>query len=365
VRQTWQFAFLLMKEILMHIRKSSHTDKVDNQKKLKETFSPSGHAYKSRPKLLIIIGVAILVILGIIAVPFYQKYIAPFNRTIISIDNVKISMRYFLERARISGSDPMSLMQTITEEELIKIMAPQYGIQVTDADVETQLRSLAAGDAGSISDVEFREWYRQQLISNNVTDSQYKEIMHTQLLSIRLQEYLAERVPTISEQVHLYWIVVNTLEDAYKVEERLNSGESFANLAKEVSIDVTTKDRGGELGWYPPKVFNYEEQIAELNVNQYTSPIAHYAEASNTSSSNTTPTVEAFFIFMVADKDPAREVDESNLAILKSRSFSDWYNSELNNHDVKYNFNSEILDWLIYQLEKNKPPGTVTTTNGS
>jgi hypothetical protein len=305
-----------------------------------------------------------LVILAIFTVPYYQNNVAPFNRTIISIDDTKITMKYFLEKARISGSDPMSMLQIITEEELIKIMAPQYGIRVTDADIDAIVRSLAAGDAESISDVEFREWYRQQLNNANITGSQYKEIIRNQMLATRLQQYLAKRVPTVTGQVHLYWIVVETLEEAEEVEKRLDAGESFTELAKEVSLDPATKDSGGELGWFPPEVFTYEEQIAKLDVNQYTSPIAHTADTPSSSSSTETPTIDSFLIFMVSEKDPAREVDKSSLEVLKERSFEDWFNSEIGNHAVKYNFNSEISAWLSDQLGKDKVSST-TTPSGS
>lgn len=273
-------------------------------------------------------------------------------------------MRYFLDKARITGSDPMSLLQAVTEEEIIKLMAPEYGIQVTNADVDKQLRTMAAGSETSISDIEYREWYRQQLNENKMTDAQYRDIIHNQLLVTRLQEYLQQRVPTITEQVHLYWIVTKTLDDADAVETRLNAGESFTAVAQEVSIDETTKGNGGELGWFPVAVTQYKDQIEELDINQFTTPIAHYASTDTSSSSAASQTPDGFFIFMVSEKDPARQVDDNSLSILKSQALDTWFNAEIKNHDVKYNFNSEIYAWLNYQLEKSNPSNT-TTTGGS
>ena len=56
---------------------------------------------------------------------------------------------------------------------------------------------------------------------------------------------------------------------------------------------------------------------------------------------------------MVSGKEDAREVDAQSLSVLKSRAMDDWYNSEIMKHDVKYNFNSEIYYWILYQLQKD------------
>lgn len=300
---------------------------------------------------LIVVGAFVFVILVIFGVFYYQSYVAPFNRTIISIDDTKVTMRYFLNRTRISGSDPVEMVYKITEEQLVKIVASDYGIQVTDAEIDTALRQLAAGDAGTISEIEFRDWYRQQLNTYGITDSQFRELLYIRMLKARMEEYLAGQVPTVAEQVHVYWIVVTTSEEAQAAIERLDAGESFTELAKEISIDTSTNELGGDIGWFPLQASNFYEEIAPLDVNQYTSPIPHYTDTST--STDTTSAIDAYLIFMVSEKDPARVIDENNLAILQSLSFENWYDIEITKHDIKYYFNSEIYAWLNYQLQKS------------
>jgi len=309
----------------------------------------------------------LVVIAGIIFAFYYQSVDAKYKRLkIITIDNVSISSGEFLDKCRITGTDPMSMLQTVTEEELFKIMAPVYGIEVTKIDVDNYLRNLAAGDGETISDVEFREWYRQKLNDNNMSDSQYREIVSNQIRRNYLDQYVQDRVPTVQPQVLLNWIVVETLDEAEKVEARLDAGESFAALAKEVSLDTSTRDNGGEIGWIPPAVSTYESQISKLEVNQYTTPIGHYADTSTSSSSSTNTAPDSYFIFMVSQKDPAHEVDDTSMSTLKSQALSTWFNDQVKYHNVKYNFNSEIYAWLNYQLEKNNTSSvTTTTTTGS
>lgn len=324
----------------------------------------------SKLQIFIIIGVFIIVVLGILAVPYYQNYIQPFNRTVISIDNENISMRYFIEQIKLNNSDAMSMLQTLTQQELIKMVAPNYGIRVTSADIDRYLRSQAAGPGGTISDVEYREWYRQQLNSKKISDSQYKESVSYTIMYNRLQQYLAARVPAVMPEVDLNWIVVQTQDDANKAAARIKSGESFADVAKDVSLDTSTNENGGNLGWFPPEVVADQFSISEstidkLAIDEVSDPMAHMPQ--QTSSSDQSQGPDYWYILMVSARDNAHQVDNNSLAILKSNALNDWYTLEVKKHNIRYNFNSEIYAWINYQLQKSSPvtPGTTTTTSGS
>lgn len=52
-------------------------------------------------------------------------------------------------------------------------------------------------------------------------------------------------------QIHLAHILVATQDAAIKVKDRLNKGEAFDKVAKEVSTDTGSKDKGGDLGTVP------------------------------------------------------------------------------------------------------------------
>ncbi len=302
----------------------------------------------SRRQLFMVIGIIVAVMLAVLAIPYYQNYVAPFNRIIITVDDEQINMRYFLERARVAGADPMTMLQSLTNELVIKIMAPQYGIQVTEADVDQELRSLASDGTGDISDIEFKEWYRQQLNETGISDARYREMVAISLLTGRLQAYLAEGVPTTAEQVHLHSITVLDYEEAQAVMARLEAGEDFATVARETSTAADVEETGGDLGWLPPTVSTYDTQIAALEVGEVT-VIPYYSD----SSTGTQPAEPDFyFIFMVSEKDSARELTEEYRKIIQGRALELWLNTEIPNHQVSYNFNSEIYAWLSWQLQK-------------
>ena len=53
----------------------------------------------------------------------------------------------------------------------------------------------------------------------------------------------------MSNKIHCAHILVEKLSVAQELRAKISKGESFANLAKEYSIDVSKK-RGGDLGFF-------------------------------------------------------------------------------------------------------------------
>ena len=161
----------------------------------------------------------IVVILIIVGVTYYINYVVPFQRTVITFNDASISMRYFLKRAWLAGADTDVsyldvVLNNITQELLIKEKATQapYYIDISPEDIDQELRTIARGENESISESEFKEWYRQQLNETRLSNIEYRDIIGTTLMMGRLYDYLATRVPTVAEQVHLYTAMLETEE---------------------------------------------------------------------------------------------------------------------------------------------------------
>jgi peptidyl-prolyl cis-trans isomerase SurA len=45
------------------------------------------------------------------------------------------------------------------------------------------------------------------------------------------------------------------MEQIVEIQEKLEDGEDFAELAKEYSDDVSTANIGGDMGWFPPQAY--------------------------------------------------------------------------------------------------------------
>lgn len=70
-------------------------------------------------------------------------------------------------------------------------------------------------------------------------------------------------------------ILVQKQGEALTILERLKNGESFANLAKELSIDKGSGKRGGDLGYFSRgmMVRPFEEAAFKLEKGQMSMPI--------------------------------------------------------------------------------------------
>ena len=306
-----------------------------------------------RRQVFLIIGVVVVVILGILAIPYYQNYVQPFNQTIIDVDGNEVSARYFLERTSFAESEPFTMLEALTNELIIEIMAPQYGIEVIEDDIDETIMYLASLEIGDVSDAEFEEWYRQLLNEYQISDDDYRDLLRISLRAGFLQEYLAEQVPYETEQVHLHIIIVADYDTGAAAKERLDAGEDFASVAQDVSVDTVSKDEGGDLGWMPPDISLFADHIESLEVNEASVVLPYSSTSYSTSSGSSETTVEFYYILMVSERDSSRTLTDEHRAILQEMALDLWLAEEIPKHDVSYNFDSETYVWLSQQLAED------------
>lgn len=87
---------------------------------------------------------------------------------------------------------------------------------------------------------------RSQAIIKNVADNVTKDV---KIDDKAIQDYYNNNKYQFTEKpnkIKLAHILVKTEDEAKKVKERLDKGEDFAKIAKEVSQDPGSKDKGGE-----------------------------------------------------------------------------------------------------------------------
>lgn len=137
-----------------------------------------------------------------------------------------------------------NVMDMLIEQQLINQAAARMNITASDEEVNTQIqeyRSMVENDAA------WQEWLRV----NNFTEEELRESVRADLITKRLIESVttAEAGMQIAE-VNARHILVDTPDEANAIIARLNNGEDFATLAAQLSKDVTTRDQGGDLGWF-------------------------------------------------------------------------------------------------------------------
>jgi peptidyl-prolyl cis-trans isomerase C len=78
-----------------------------------------------------------------------------------------------------------------------------------------------------------------------------------------------------SNKIKCLHILVKKNSEALMVLDRLKSGESFTNLAKELSIDKASGKRGGDLGFFRKgmMVKQFEDVAFRLEKGQISEPV--------------------------------------------------------------------------------------------
>lgn len=319
----------------------------------KESTKPKKSRRISKRLPYIIASVIIAAVVVLVGIAFYQQYVAPFQKVVMTIDGSKvIKMRYFLNRAKLAGTSGLATIQNLNYEEILKLAEEKYGIYVTEEDIDKSLRSNAAGgDNMTISDAEFAEWYRQLLNERGVSGSLYRQMVAATLREAKFREYVNSNISTTREHAHVYAIFLSTYEEALAVKERIDNGENFQNVARELSIDPTTAENGGEIAWLPQGVYMFNMDPFSLEVGK-TSDVLAVVEDMTTESSPT-----AYYVMMVGERED-REILDGYLSEVQSYDYQQWLSNETKAHSVKWFYNSEIDAWVSWQLSKSNPSST-------
>ena len=358
---------------------------------------------RRRKNITILIASAILVvIIGVSVGGWYLAYKRPLLTNVASVNGKKVSVDYILRRCLMSiydastntttgTADPLGIIQTIIQEQIVEQDAAKapYNIKITDADIDKALRNEAnsiSSDSSTsttpttptMTDAEFNEWYRQLLNKTQLSDNELRQLIKVGIMEQRLNTYLADNMPTTAEQVHLWDIVVSDQTQATDIQQRIDKGEDFSTIAKELSIDTNTSGQGGDMGWVPLKSLDssleYVAKKADIGIVSAPVVLSTAMQSSSSSSGDMGPV----YLLMVTETATSKEVDNPDyISVLKNRLLQDWLDTEMSSKDnvielhgrgIKGGYDSTTNAWILYQIERLKRSRgikntTTTTTN--
>ena len=154
-------------------------------------------------------------------------------------------------------------------------------------------------------------------------EKDYLEFFDLQVLERKLLDELTAELPRVEKQVWARHILVADEVTALTVIERLNSGEDFAVLAKELSTDTGSAQNGGDLGWFGSGAMVAEFETAAFALEKpgdYT----------------TTPVASDFgfhIIQLIAKQDRPLTAEQYDAA--KNKVFSEWLTAAREEYGVE------------------------------
>jgi foldase protein PrsA len=200
------------------------------------------------------------------------------------------------------------LLDQMIDQEIINQAAAKEGLSVTAAEIDTQIAEtvVQAGGQGILD-----AWYT----SSGFTKEEYRQAVREQLTGDKLFQKVVAAVPTTAEQVHARHIMVATKAEADAVVTRLKSGEDFAKVAQEASLDEGSKTDGGDLGFFPRGLMipEFENVAFALEPGKFSDPVE---------------TSYGFHVIMVVERDPQRPLDEQMLQVSQQEEFTKWLDAQ-------------------------------------
>lgn len=331
---------------------------------------------EARQKRIIWLGVAglCLIVLAIAAAGLISEFVAKPGRAVALVNGQKIRLddyqsllqyrRYSLHTnildlqsaidgldAEAEGSDfiksfyeqqlqqlqlsletvPDTTLDELIEDTLILEKAAESTLIITDEKVKAtlneQLREAASPAAqATITQTEgvatptpvpqqrLDEIYENVLTNMGLKDQEFLAIMKRGLLREEVQNLLASQLITTGLVAQVQLIQRADEAGAQAALERIQNGEEFAVVAREVSSDTVTADSGGDLGWVTTGQVStrYGEELE-------TAVFAMTPGEIDVVSSN-----DQFYVIKVVDRSENGPLPDDVMQSRKSTALSDW-----------------------------------------
>jgi parvulin-like peptidyl-prolyl isomerase len=201
-----------------------------------------------------------------------------------------------------------SVLTLMIDQVLIEQAAAVQGVVVSEADVDAEIAAnieLAGGETA------WQTWLQQNLF----TPEEYRSSIRSALITGRIRDQVIASVPEAVEQVHARHILVPTQAEADQIYQQLLSGADFGQLAFEHSRDVSTRELGGDLGWFVREQL-IEPVVADtaftLEIGQISQPVQSRL---------------GYHIIQTLERVPDRPLDEVARASLFEITFERWRQS--------------------------------------
>lgn len=203
-----------------------------------------------------------------------------------------------------TAQDRAWVLEIMIDQVLIEQAALQAGVTVGDADVESAITSLKT----DIGQEAFDAW----LSNEGFTLDEMREKLRSEMITTQMVNKIAETVPLRVEHIQARHILASTDEEAQLLLGRLQAGEDFAELARTYSQDLSTRDTGGDLGYFPQGVLISPEVEAAAFALQ---------------PGQIGPVVQStlgYHIVQVIERVPDMEITADNVYLLRDKAVREW-----------------------------------------
>ncbi len=186
-------------------------------------------------RLVTLIGTfAIIFSVLLVGTGYYITNYRPYHQIVMKVNGREIDMRYYVQMMKLGGTS-VDTAELIEQAILLEEAATKLGVSVSESEIREEL-------------------VKSKIPVTRVNMEVVKPSVITQKL---LSGYFEEQTPLSALQREVQAMFLESEAQANQVKARVEAGADFSQLAAELSLDNTTKDARGNLGWHPKELLGY------------------------------------------------------------------------------------------------------------
>ncbi|MFN2114513.1 MAG: peptidylprolyl isomerase [Anaerolineae bacterium] len=208
------------------------------------------------------------------------------------------------------------VLDNMINQTLIEMAAAEMGITTTEDEVDERLQANYYDTLGEGEELE------AALADLGTSLDEIRDIERANIISGKMLDEITADVPTTARFVHARHILCNSQEDCEAALARLDSGEAFEDVAKDVSEDAASAERGGDLDWITAGMLpslQLEEAIFGLGVGERSAVVL---------------TDFGYHVIEVLDEDESRELSEEQRFTLREKQLGEWLTERRAESDI-------------------------------
>lgn len=241
-----------------------------SNRNLHDTPTPQNIPYtqrrlKTKPTLILLlillIGNLFWFVLWLL--PSEESALKDGSETVATVEGDAITRQQWL--ASMESRYGKETLRNLVNETVMDKAAQKYKIKASDEEIDLEIALLrSAQDANdtslhSLSTEQLRQKVRAQLLLEKVLTNDV--VIEEQEAKTYYEEN--QSLYNIPTTYRTSMIVVNSKEDAERVEKELKNGSEFAVLAREHSLDAASASLGGDIGFVSSEQSSVESAIVK------------------------------------------------------------------------------------------------------
>jgi len=171
---------------------------------------------------------------------------------------------FYEEMKKLAGT------QFLEQIMIEKVLEDKYEVSAEDIDAEFEEVKAQFGD-------EFQNALKESGLTEDTLRSNIKfnQLRNKAIADSITDEDIKAYYDQASMELKARHILVKDEETANEVIEKLNAGEDFATLAKELSEDTGSAENGGDLDWFTvgKMVTEFNDAAYALEINEISKPV--------------------------------------------------------------------------------------------